>query len=64
MSKVDLEHPEITCARLTGYPSFAQPKKYYCQECGEDITDEDKYEDEYHNYLCESCLLYFHKKDW
>lgn len=60
----DLEHPEITWARKTGYPSFAQPKKYYCEVCGKDITDLDKYEDDRHKYLCEDCLLFYHKKDW
>ena len=59
-----LQHPEITWIEKTGYPSYAQPRRTYCQECGRDITDEDVYEDYVHDYLCRECLLYFHKKEW
>lgn len=59
-----LEHPEITWIERTGYSSYEQPKTIYCCECGRDITDDDVYEDETHDYLCERCLLYFHKKEW
>lgn len=59
-----IEHPEITMIERTGYPSYAQPESFYCEECGDDITDDDKYEDENHEYLCQRCLLYLHKKEW
>ena len=58
-----IEHPEISWIRKTGYPSYDQPKEVYCQECGKDITDEVWYEDETHEFLCDNCLLYFHKKE-
>lgn len=58
-----LEHPDIECALRTGYPRNNQPVRHYCEECGKDITDEVWYEDECHEFLCESCLLYFHRKD-
>lgn len=59
-----MEHPDIRSALLTGYPRYSQPKEYYCQECGRDITDEKIYEDEEHEYLCEDCLLSAHEKRW
>jgi hypothetical protein len=59
-----IEHPEIGWITRTGYPSHMQPpSEVYCEECGKDITDEVWYEDECHEFLCESCLLYFHRKD-
>ena len=57
-------HPEIDWIERTGYPSHLQPETIYCDMCGEDITDEDKYEDEFNENLCERCLLKSHKKDW
>lgn len=33
----DLEHPEITCALMTGYPSWMQED--------DDILDDENYED-------------------
>lgn len=57
-----LEHPEITWAERTGYPSFNQPMAIYCCECGNDITDEDIYEDEEYASLCENCLKRLHRK--
>ena len=59
-----IQHPEITWIESTGYPSYAQPETIYCEECGSDITDDDKFEDENHENLCKGCLLYFHKKEW
>ena len=47
----------------TGYPSYMQPKEIYCEECGRNITDEEQYDDQYHDYLCKKCLLFFHRKD-
>lgn len=59
-----INHPEIESALATGYPSWNQPQTIRCEECGDDITDEDKYEDEDYEYLCERCLLARHKKGW
>ena len=55
------DHPEIESAIKTGHPTWAQPLNVYCGECGKDITDDDQYEDEHYDCLCEKCLLYFHK---
>ena len=60
----DIEHPEITLYRLTGYGYYNQPKSHCCQECGKRLDDEAIYEDEHREYLCKNCLLYFHEKDW
>ena len=57
------DHPEIICIMRTGYPSYMQPKEIYCEECGRNITDEEQYDDQYHDYLCKKCLLFFHRKD-
>lgn len=58
------DHPEIECAMQTGYPSWNQPMSFYCEECGEDITDTTMYEDDRHEFLCRACLLTLHEKDW
>ncbi len=58
-----IEHPEISWIERTGYPSFRQPEKVYCEECERDITDERWYEDEHHEFICAECLLFFHLKD-
>lgn len=58
-----IEHPEIKWFHRNGYPSYAQPSEIYCGECGKDITDDDWYEDETHEFLCRDCLLFFHRKD-
>ena len=60
---MDLEHPEVTCILRTGYPSWMQPEEIYCERCGDDISDEEVYEDDEYEYLCEDCLLEIHKKD-
>ena len=62
----DLEHPEVTYALKTGYPSWNQPKHrhYYCEECGKCLDYEEVYEDKIHDFLCRSCLLILHEKDW
>ena len=59
---MDLEHPEITCTLRTGHPSWMQPEEVFCDWCGDDISDEEVYEDEDYEYLCEDCLLKLHKK--
>ena len=59
-----IEHPDIGWIMRTGYPADMQSEpKIYCEECGKDITNKPQYEDAYHDYLCESCLLYFHIKE-
>lgn len=55
-----MEHPEIRCMELTGYPSWFQ-WNHYCEECGQLLKDE-MYEDTTHDYLCRSCLLTLHEK--
>ena len=61
-----IQHPEITWAERTGYPSWNQPRdnEIYCEECGKDITHEDVYYDHNHKHLCEKCLLFFHLVDF
>jgi hypothetical protein len=58
----DLEHPEITWAERTGYPSWNQPKEVYCDRCG-DIIDDESYEDEHYDCLCLDCLMKTHLKE-
>ena len=57
------EHPEIGWAERTGYPSWNHPEEIYCQCCG-DVIDEDVYEDETYDTLCEFCLKQRHRKEW
>ena len=59
-----MEHPEITHIRNTGYPSWYKEEQLFCEECGDDITDKDRYEDSFHEYLCERCLLNLHRREW
>ena len=56
-----IQHPEITWAERTGYPSWKQPRDIQCDECG-DIIEDEIYEDEYHETLCLDCLLKLHLK--
>lgn len=56
------DHPDIESALRTGYLTWNQPKRIYCEECGREITGDTQYEDEHHDYLCRECLLYFHEK--
>jgi ribosomal protein S27E len=62
----DLEHPDITRALKTGYPTEQELDHYYCDECGECLDDQTMYEDSTHKYLCKECLLILHEKsqDW
>ena len=64
MNDMYLEHPDRTAALKTGYPSWNQPKSYYCEECGEELNPEEVYEDFGYDYLCEDCLLGLHKKEF
>ena len=56
------DHPEITWAERTGYPSWNQPSETRCDNCG-DIIDGEVYEDEYNENLCLDCLLKLHLKE-
>lgn len=56
------DHPEISMAMKTGYPSWNQPSEIRCDNCGDFIEDE-VYEDELHDCLCLDCLLKLHLKD-
>ena len=57
------DHPEIKSYLRTGYSTFEQPEKIYCEECGKEIGDyEIPYEDATHTYLCRECLLTLHEK--
>ena len=58
------DHPVIVWCELTGYPRGYEEEPVYCEECGTDITDDDVYEDDHHETLCERCLLTLHKKGW
>ena len=65
MKITDIEHPEVTMARATGYPSWQQPKddELRCCECGNVIAeDEDSYECRTHEVLCLDCLKMLHKR--
>lgn len=57
----DLEHPEITWALKTGYPSWNQPNEHKCEECGCELYSDEMYKDEYHDCICEECLLILHR---
>jgi hypothetical protein len=57
-----IQHPEITWAERTGYPSWSQPRDIRCDHCGCEIEDE-VYEDEYNEQLCLDCLLKLHLKE-
>jgi hypothetical protein len=57
-----LQHPEITWAERTGYPSWNQPVDVVCDCCGE-IIEGEVYEDEYNECLCLDCLLKLHLKE-
>ena len=57
-----IQHPEITWAERTGYPSWNQPQEMYCERCG-DIIDDESYEDENYECLCLDCLMKTHLKE-
>ena len=57
-----LQHPEITWAEKTGYPSYNQPREIYCDRCG-DIIDDESYEDEHYDCICLDCLMKTHLKE-
>ena len=57
-----LQHPEITWAERTGYPSWNQPEDVRCDYCG-DIIEDEIYESECYEFLCLDCLLKLHLKE-
>jgi hypothetical protein len=59
----DLEHPEITCAQQTGFPSWKQQIPPKCELCGYELYLDEMYEDSDHEFLCEECLLKLHRKN-
>ena len=58
------DHPEIESAMKTGYPSWNQPKTYYCDRCGCALDDGEIFEDDNHEYLCVDCLCNLYEKRW
>jgi hypothetical protein len=65
MRYFDLEHPDVEHAQRTGFPRGAVEEvteHYYCEECGCELNDNNIYEDESHEYLCEDCLIDLHFK--
>lgn len=56
------DHPDIASALQYGYPSWAQPKEYHCELCGDPLYFDEIYEDFNHDFLCECCLLKLHRK--
>ena len=59
---LDIQHPEITWAERTGFPSWAQPSELTCELCGDELYFDAIYEDFDHDFLCECCLLKLHRK--
>ena len=57
---LDIQHPEITWAERTGYPSWNQPNEVRCERCKDYIYDYEVYEDESYDCLCMDCLLELH----
>ena len=55
------DHPVIEAMERTGYPPGFEDDRIYCENCGDDLTDEDVYHDGLHDILCERCLLRLHE---
>lgn len=56
----------VTWIERTGYPQeFSENihNVHYCGECCCELED-DIYENDRYEYLCEDCLLMLHKKRW
>lgn len=67
MSSYCPDHPEILTIQRTGYPSWNQPPQNpFCSRCGKelDVSYDNIYEDEQHEFLCKECLLKLHEKEW
>lgn len=60
---MDIEHPDITTARRTGYPHrYAEDEEVFvCEVCENEIDYDDVYEDG-GEILCRHCLLDRYKK--
>lgn len=56
------DHPDITWAERTGYPAWNQPKFTFCNHCGEELCEDEAFQDEQYDYLCEWCLLDLHRR--
>lgn len=63
MRDLFLEHPDVTSALQTGYPTWSQPDEYCCEMCGDEVPSSEIYEDFGYEILCENCLLKLHKKE-
>ena len=63
MRDLFLEHPDITSALQTGYPTWNQPDEYFCELCGDEVSSYEIYDDFGYDILCKNCLLNLHKKE-
>lgn len=61
----DIQHPLITEIERYGHPAWMTEETIYCEKCQKDLSDSaDVYDDWFHEYLCEDCLLELHRKEW
>lgn len=60
---MNIEHPDITMIRRTGYPSNCEEEDevYVCEVCENEIDYDDVYEDG-GEILCRHCLLERYRK--
>jgi formylmethanofuran dehydrogenase subunit E len=63
------DHPDIVAAMKTGYPRQHKEELYLeCDCCGETLYEDEVYEDEQYEHLCERCLHKLHRTwrtvDW
>lgn len=56
------DHPDIIWAERTGYPEWNQPQATLCEYCGEELWEDEVFQDEYHDHLCKWCLLALHRR--
>lgn len=62
---LDRDHPDIEWCECTGYPRYSQPETLHCERCDCELHDDDDiYNDEHYELLCEECLLSLHTKRW
>ena len=50
----DLEHPEVTCALRTGYPSWMQETEVLNDEDDEEDFDDDGYDQDAYEAYCDN----------